>query len=181
MCRNLWQVGLVRNIQYKTQGIAGSKHDPDKGSFPCGPDSRVCLHCGRPGFNPWVGKIPWKRKWQLTPVFLPRESHGQSSLAGYIPWGGKRVRHNLVAKQHQFSSKGHVSQFSGRAKSLKCCFSQNCKAVRTLSTGSAAGCWGAFSWIRFCVPLLLVSPSYKGPCLVCFQAKKTRIIQRCNR
>ena len=32
----------------------------------------VCLQCRRPGFNPWVRKIPWRRKWQPTPVFLPR-------------------------------------------------------------------------------------------------------------
>ena len=38
-------------------------------------------------FDPWVGKIPWKRKWQPTPVFLPGESQGQRSLAGYSPWG----------------------------------------------------------------------------------------------
>ena len=36
-------------------------------------------------FYPWVGKIPWRRAWKPTPVFLPRESHGQSSLAGYSP------------------------------------------------------------------------------------------------
>ena len=41
----------------------------------------------RLGFHPWVGKIPWRRKWQPTPVFLPGESHGQRSLAGYTPWG----------------------------------------------------------------------------------------------
>ena len=35
-----------------------------------------CLQCGRPGFDPWVGKIPWRRKWQSTPVFLPGKSHG---------------------------------------------------------------------------------------------------------
>ena len=35
----------------------------------------------------WVGKMPWRRKWQLTPVVLPRKSHGQWSLAGYRPWG----------------------------------------------------------------------------------------------
>ena len=44
---------------------------------------------GDVGFNPWVGKIPWSRKQQLTPVFLPGESHGQRSLAGYSPWGHK--------------------------------------------------------------------------------------------
>ena len=37
------------------------------------------------GFNPWVRKIPWRRKWQSTPVFLPEESHGQRSLVGYSP------------------------------------------------------------------------------------------------
>ena len=50
---------------------------------------RICLQCRRPGLNPWVGKIPWKRKWQLTPIFLPRESHGQRSLASHNPWGRK--------------------------------------------------------------------------------------------
>ena len=38
-------------------------------------------------FNPWVGEIPWRRKWLPTPVFLPGESHGQRSLAGYSLWG----------------------------------------------------------------------------------------------
>jgi len=45
--------------------------------------------CRRPGFDPRVGKIPWRREWQHTPVFLPGESHGQRSLAGYSPWGRK--------------------------------------------------------------------------------------------
>ena len=40
-------------------------------------------------FSPWVGKIPWRRKWQPTAVFLPGESHGQRNLAGYGPWGHK--------------------------------------------------------------------------------------------
>ena len=57
--------------------------------FPGGSDSRLHLHCRRPGFDPWVGKIPWRRKWQLTPVFFPGESHGQRSLVGYSPWGHK--------------------------------------------------------------------------------------------
>ena len=47
------------------------------------------LHCRRPGFDPCVGKIPWRRKWQSTPVFLPGESHGQRSLAGRSPQGHK--------------------------------------------------------------------------------------------
>ena len=38
-------------------------------------------------FNPWVRKIPWRKKWQLTPLSLPRKPHGQRSMAGYSPWG----------------------------------------------------------------------------------------------
>ena len=45
--------------------------------------------CKRPGFDPWVRKIPWKRAWQLTPVFLLGESHGHGSLVGHSPRGGK--------------------------------------------------------------------------------------------
>ena len=41
------------------------------------------------GFNLWFGKIPWRRAWQATSVFLPGESHGQRSLAGCSPWGRK--------------------------------------------------------------------------------------------
>ena len=43
----------------------------------------------RPGFNPGVGKISWRRKWQPPPVFLPEKSYGQKSLVGDSPWGCK--------------------------------------------------------------------------------------------
>ena len=49
--------------------------------------------------DPWVRKIPWRRKWSPTPVFLPGESHGQRSLVGNSPPGHKRVRHNWATKQ----------------------------------------------------------------------------------
>ena len=42
--------------------------------------------CKRPRFDPGIGKIPQRRKWHLTPVFLPGKRHGQKSLAGYSPW-----------------------------------------------------------------------------------------------
>ena len=42
-----------------------------------------CRRCKRCGFDPWVKKIPWRRAWQPTPVFLPGESHGLRSLVGY--------------------------------------------------------------------------------------------------
>ena len=44
-----------------------------------------------PRFDPWVGKIPWRREWQPTPVFLPGEVHGQRSLVGFSPWGRKEL------------------------------------------------------------------------------------------
>ena len=50
-----------------------------------------CRRHKRRGFDPWVGKIPWRRAWLPTPVFLPGESHGQRSLAGYSPWGHKEL------------------------------------------------------------------------------------------
>ena len=43
----------------------------------------------RDRFGPWVGKIPWRRKWQLAPVLWPGKSHGQGNLVGYSPWGHK--------------------------------------------------------------------------------------------
>ena len=51
--------------------------------------SRVHMQCRGPGFNPWVRKIPWRRSWQSTPVFLPGESHGQRSQVGHSPRGRK--------------------------------------------------------------------------------------------
>ena len=50
-----------------------------------------------PGFDPWVGKVPWRRRWQPAPEFLPGESHGQSSLAGCSPWG-HRSQSDLATK-----------------------------------------------------------------------------------
>ena len=49
----------------------------------------MCRAGRRCGFDPWVGKIPWRRTWQPTPVFLPEKLHGQRSLVGYSPWGRK--------------------------------------------------------------------------------------------
>ena len=50
---------------------------------------RTGLQCRRPRFNSCMGKIPWRRRWPPTPVFLPGEFHGQRSLTGYSPWGRK--------------------------------------------------------------------------------------------
>ena len=49
-----------------------------------------CRICKRCGFDPWVRKIPWKRTRQLTPVFLPGETHGLA-IVGYSPYGCKEL------------------------------------------------------------------------------------------
>ena len=60
--------------------------------------------CRRLRFSPWVGKIPWIRKWQLNPVFLPGEFHRQRSLAGYRPWGHEE----LDTKHTQLNATWHI-------------------------------------------------------------------------
>ena len=60
-----------------------------------------CRRCRRDGFDSRVGKIPWRSKWQATPVFLPGKFHGHRRLAVYSPWHCKRVRHDLETKQQQ--------------------------------------------------------------------------------
>ena len=64
------------------------------------------FQCRRCGFDLWVGKISWRRKWQATPVFLPGKFHGQRSLAGYSPWGptahrkSKSLPTEIVTQRH---------------------------------------------------------------------------------
>ena len=57
-----------------------------------------CRRHEKPGFDPLVGKIPWRRKWQPTPVFLPWESYGQRNLVGYSPWGRKEL--DMIRHKH---------------------------------------------------------------------------------
>ena len=74
----VWEVGmsaLVRGIR-ASQVAFVVKNPPTNSS-----------RHKRQRFDPWVGKTPWRRAWQPTPVFLPRESHGQRGLADYSPWG----------------------------------------------------------------------------------------------
>ena len=63
-----------------------------------------CMRCA--GFDPWVGKIPWRRKWRPTPVFLPSISHGQRSLAGYRP----RVWKSWIQLSNLTAMKGSVKR-----------------------------------------------------------------------
>ena len=67
---------------------------PTRG-FPSGSDGKEsACNAGVTRFEPWVMKIPWRKEWQPTPVFLPGEFHEQRSVVGYSPWGCKRVGHD---------------------------------------------------------------------------------------
>ena len=81
----------------------------------------------RPGFDPWVGKIPWKRKWQPSPVFLP----GQRNLVGYSPWCRKESDMNEQLStppgtrglstrkwKNTLSSQVHIKKSPGQTKYL---------------------------------------------------------------
>ena len=60
--------------------------------FPGSSDGKEpACNAGDLGSVPWVEKIPWRREWLPTPLFLPEEFHGQRSLAGYSPWGPKEL------------------------------------------------------------------------------------------
>ena len=57
--------------------------------------------CRRHALDPWIREIPWRRKWQPTPLFVHGEFHGQKGLVGYSPQGHKRAGQNLAAEQQQ--------------------------------------------------------------------------------
>ena len=70
-----------------------------KGLLWCLSGKESTSHSRRGKFDPWVRKIPWRRKWQPTPVFLPGESHGQRSLEGCSPRG--RRESDTTEAQHE--------------------------------------------------------------------------------
>ena len=71
-----------------------------------------CRRCKRWGFNPWVRKIPWSRKWQPNPVFLPGKFHGQRGLAGYSPWGSQKVGHDWACTHIHTHTHTHTKPYS---------------------------------------------------------------------
>ena len=73
------------------------------------------VQCARSRFDPWVGKIPWRREWLPTPVSLPGESYGQRSLAGYSPQGCKE---QLTLSLHFIAPAGHFTALPTTACSL---------------------------------------------------------------
>ena len=100
------------------------------------------LQCRRPGSDPWVGKIPWRRAWQPTPVFLPGESHGQRSLTGCRPWASQRVRHEWATKHSEGHSKFQILRIYSYRHFLVYIFSND--SIRFRKYGD-----GLFAYVMF--------------------------------
>ena len=127
------QIPLVRRLLPKyclvtalALGVDGSEgHCPESKAWWEGLNGEHSLfitcrvfHLSYPGSPPWVGKIPWRRAWQPTSVFLPGESHGQRNLAGCNLVGLWRVGHDWEAKHStaQCFPKPHVLLFITKAE-----------------------------------------------------------------
>ena len=82
----IWVLGSLLSPPATLQGASGFEGLPRWLS-----SKESACWCKRHRFNPWVRNIPWRRAWQPTPIFLPRESHGQRSLAGYSSRGRKEL------------------------------------------------------------------------------------------
>ena len=91
--------------------------------------------CRKHGFDSWVRKIAWRRKWQPSLVFfLPGKSHGQRSLAGYSLWGPNTVRLDLATEHSRMQSQRMVSQND---------FSAFLSRRRRMNLGSWNSSWGS--------------------------------------
>ena len=96
--------------------------------------------CRRCRLEPWVRKVPWRRKWQPAPVFLPGKPHGQRSLVGYSPWGHKRVRHDLVTKRQSGHSGSYPYLTMNSFKNLMKCLDLFTRKIEKSITLIMQGC-----------------------------------------
>ena len=116
---------------------------------------RIHQQCRTLGFDPWIRKIPWRRKWQPTPVFLPGKFHGQRSLAGYSPWSCKELdtveqpRQHTKKQRHYFANKCPYSQSYGFSSS----------PVWMWDLDHKEG-WGQKNW---CFRTVVLEKSLEGP------------------
>ena len=117
---------------YQTERPAHA-HQPHRGSVSVGlrltvelllaAETAICLRWRRPGFDRWVRKIPWGRKGQYTPIFLPGEFHGQRNLMGYSPWG---------CKESDTTERLDNNKGMEKLKTQRSCFSKVAQPARNL-------------------------------------------------
>ena len=99
------------------------------------------------GFDPWVTKIPRRKKWQATPVFLPGKSHGQRSLAGYNPWGRKESNTTQWLSTHRIQKIwGLPGSASAQEPACQCRIYKRCGFDPWV---------GKMPWRRKCQPTLV--------------------------
>ena len=93
-----------------------------------------CRRCRTWSFDPWIRKIPWRRKWQPTPVFFHGKPHGQRSLEGYSPWDHKELERaeRLSIAQHTETPKLTHSAVKHRGFSLRSRTRQRCLLLMLL-------------------------------------------------
>ena len=94
---------------------------------------RICLPVQETQVQSLVRKIPWKRKWQPTPVFLPETSHGQKSLAGYSPWGRKELDTTKHKNEYSIMQRSHLVYPSIHGHMGSSTFSVQFSSVQLLS------------------------------------------------
>ena len=133
--------------------------------------------CRRHRFDPWVGKIPWRRKWQPTPVFLPGESHGQRSLGGYSPWGHKELdmTEQLTLSHLKFYIYllffrffFHIRHYRVLSSEQRRYFEERLLTIvgewvstdKLYPVSSRTPCLGLHSWLNFCWNGISVCQSY---------------------
>ena len=117
----------------------------------------------RPRFDPWVRKIPWRREWRPTPVFLPGEFHGQRSLVGYSSCG-RRVRHDWTTNTFFFTLCCCLLALWWQEESVALCRVPEFINMLRLQT----------IWVDFQIPhaILLSTEGWWGACCCCCLAAK---------
>ena len=129
---------------------------------------KILLQCRRPGFDSWVGKIPWRKKWQPTSVFLPGESLGQRSLTGYSPQGHKESDvkevtqhpHRVISQRWNFTTSFcdlfHLAQYPQGSSVFTCQNSFLLKLHNVLSYIYATFYLFIYLWTCSCFHLLAI-------------------------
>ena len=121
-----------------------------------------CRRCRRPGFNPWVGNIPWRRKWQPSPVFIPGKFHRPRSLVGYS--------RGVAESRTWLSEWAHARQgWSPETKEEQALFFWSLQGERVPCTLLTAFCWVQHPWLR--ALWLLPWPHVALLCLMSFLEK----------
>ena len=151
-------IGFGSSVQLNYRGQVGPfKACSFSMGFPGGTSSKEpacqCRRHKRRGFDPWVKKIPWRRKWQPTPVFLPGESRGERSLVGYGPWGRTELD-TTEATEHTVQIVSSLSPCAHLAPLLRCNPFEDSAKCPCVMNSLPLGWWGLWKFWEFLDQLL---------------------------